>query len=370
MTALTSSLNPSSSGDSVTFTATVSAVIPSSGVATGTVTFKDGSTSLGSGVLNGSGVATYTTTSLSAGMRTITAVYGGDTNYPGSSTSSALWQIVNDGTDAWIVPPSATLPSFSAPSLLSEASAAQGGNPAGLGYSASGSVRFLDGSVHVTATDLSSAGFGIPWGQTRTWDSQPIYASPLGSLPQVGVNGVGWSVAQLPWLLQAGTTGSIVVMSGSGAERYFDFNGSVYKARDFVLDSLTHTSGNFISDGHDWRSTSVPRLQQRSPRATRTVCQLDRCGRQRHHGNNGPDKRRHHRDPAKWRGPERGNRHRVVPLRLPGCGRLQPWAATDRDTPPDEERGHQLDEHSAGGVRLLQWHPILRQSWRLDDSQD
>ena len=50
-------------GQSVTFTATV---VPASGstVATGIVTFLDGSTSLGTGQLNASGVATFSTTSL------------------------------------------------------------------------------------------------------------------------------------------------------------------------------------------------------------------------------------------------------------------------------------------------------------------
>src|SRR5207253_7996640 len=46
-TAVSSSVNPSVFGQSVTFTATVSAVAPGAGTATGTVTFKDGATTLG-----------------------------------------------------------------------------------------------------------------------------------------------------------------------------------------------------------------------------------------------------------------------------------------------------------------------------------
>ncbi len=61
--------------------------------ATGTVTFHDAATSLGTGTIS-SGVATLTTSSLAAGTHSITAQYGGDSNYNGS-TSAALTQTVN-----------------------------------------------------------------------------------------------------------------------------------------------------------------------------------------------------------------------------------------------------------------------------------
>src|SRR5262249_55531015 len=58
--ALASSANPSVFGQSVTFTATVSETGPGSGTPTGTVTFTDGSATLGTGTLSG-GVATFAT---------------------------------------------------------------------------------------------------------------------------------------------------------------------------------------------------------------------------------------------------------------------------------------------------------------------
>lgn len=88
-TALESSANPSTYGDSVTFTATVT---PSA--AGGTVTFKDGATAIGSATLSG-GVATLTTSSLAAGFHSITAVYGGDATYTGS-TNTPLSQTVSE----------------------------------------------------------------------------------------------------------------------------------------------------------------------------------------------------------------------------------------------------------------------------------
>jgi hypothetical protein len=91
-TSLASSLNPSLFGQSVTFTATVTST-GATLTPTGTVTFKDGTTTLGTGSL-GSGKATFKTSALSVASHSITAVYGGSTNFSGS-TSPVLSQVVN-----------------------------------------------------------------------------------------------------------------------------------------------------------------------------------------------------------------------------------------------------------------------------------
>ena len=94
---------------SVTFSATIGVVAPGAGVPTGSVTFKDGSTTLGTGTLNSTGQATFATTTLAVGSHSITAVNGGDSNFSGS-TSSALAQTVSkDGSTAAIT--SSTNPS-------------------------------------------------------------------------------------------------------------------------------------------------------------------------------------------------------------------------------------------------------------------
>ena len=66
-TSLVSDLNPSIYGDNVTFTATVAAVFPGSGIPTGTVEFFDGATSLGTDTLDPLGEATLSTPTLGAG---------------------------------------------------------------------------------------------------------------------------------------------------------------------------------------------------------------------------------------------------------------------------------------------------------------
>jgi oligoribonuclease NrnB/cAMP/cGMP phosphodiesterase (DHH superfamily) len=104
-TALSSSLNPSTYSQSVTYTAIVSATAPGAGTPTGTVTFKDGSTTLGTGTLAG-GSATFTISTLTGGSHSITAVYGGDTNFV-SSTSATLTQTVNQASTTTTVTSSA-----------------------------------------------------------------------------------------------------------------------------------------------------------------------------------------------------------------------------------------------------------------------
>ena len=89
-TTLTSSLNPSKSGQSVTFTATVTGQF--GGSPSGSVAFKNGTKLLKTVTLI-SGVATYTTTTLTSGTHSITAAYSGDTNFKVSSAS--LSQKVN-----------------------------------------------------------------------------------------------------------------------------------------------------------------------------------------------------------------------------------------------------------------------------------
>lgn len=88
-TGVVSSLNPSTSGQAVTFTATVTGTSP-----TGTVQFRDGAAPLGLPVTLSGGSAMLTTSGLTQATHSITAVYSGDAGNAGS-TSPALLQVVN-----------------------------------------------------------------------------------------------------------------------------------------------------------------------------------------------------------------------------------------------------------------------------------
>jgi len=83
-----SSVNPSAVGQSVTFTATVTAASPGGGTPnSGTVGFSIDSGGRSAGDINGSGQATFTTSTLSLGNHTVVAQYSGNTNYASSNGS-------------------------------------------------------------------------------------------------------------------------------------------------------------------------------------------------------------------------------------------------------------------------------------------
>src|SRR5206468_2702872 len=92
---LTSSINPSPTGSNVTFTATLSALLPGSGTPSGGVQFKADGSPLGSPAALSSGVTRFTTSSLSHGTHTITAEYAGDGNFFGSTNDLGLGQIID-----------------------------------------------------------------------------------------------------------------------------------------------------------------------------------------------------------------------------------------------------------------------------------
>jgi hypothetical protein len=137
-----SSLTPSVSGQSVTFTATVS---PAG--ATGTVQFLDGATVLGTAALSG-GSAALTTASLSAGSHSITTTYSGDPTYTGGS--GVVAQMVKAITS--IVVTSNNANAVFGQSVQFTATVA----PA----TATGSVQFKDGST-VLATVALSGGAAV-----------------------------------------------------------------------------------------------------------------------------------------------------------------------------------------------------------------
>jgi hypothetical protein len=108
--ATTTSLSSSSSsftyGNTVTLTATVSAT---AGTPTGSVTFKDGATSLGTAPVV-AGVATHPTNKILAGNRSLTAVYGGNLDY-NSSTSPVTAVTVAKATTSIVLSAPAPNPS-------------------------------------------------------------------------------------------------------------------------------------------------------------------------------------------------------------------------------------------------------------------
>src|SRR5580693_1979591 len=143
-----------STGQSVTFTATV-APKSGSGTPTGTVTFKDGANSIGTGNL-ASGIATLMTAALASGSHSITASYGGDTDFA-ASVSGAVTVTVSapakTATTTTVMPSATQLTTGQMLTLnIKVAPTSGGGTP-------TGTLSFRDGGSQIgTATLVAAAG--------------------------------------------------------------------------------------------------------------------------------------------------------------------------------------------------------------------
>jgi hypothetical protein len=144
-TSLASSANPSVFGQTVVFTATVSGA---ASIPIGSVTFKDGGTTLGTAALNAGGVATFSTGGLAVGTHSLTAAYSGGT------TSNPLSQAVTKAASL------TTLSSSANPALVGQTvtfTATVAVVAPGVG-TPTGSVTFNDGNTVLAAVPLSGTG--------------------------------------------------------------------------------------------------------------------------------------------------------------------------------------------------------------------
>ncbi len=141
-TTLTTSSPTNSSvfGQAIAFTANVKQ--SDSKLPTGTVTFFDGSTSIGSSGLDANGNAVLTISTLSAGTHNITATYGGNGNVVSSTTASPTVVTVAPATTTTTLTTSpATVAPFTPVALTAVVAASSG-------LAATGSVAFyLNGTV-------------------------------------------------------------------------------------------------------------------------------------------------------------------------------------------------------------------------------
>lgn len=98
------SANPVATGSNVVLTATISAIAPATGTATGVVQFRSDGQVVGSAATLVGGIARLTNSALAHGAHTITAEYAGDTNFSGSSNNLGTSLVINTaprtGTDS------------------------------------------------------------------------------------------------------------------------------------------------------------------------------------------------------------------------------------------------------------------------------
>jgi hypothetical protein len=157
-TTLTLTSGTSIAGQTVTFTATVQVSAPGTGIPSGPVTFKDGTTILGTINLNGAGHAVFATNALKAGTHAITAVFGPtDTSSFTGSPSLSLTQVV---LPAHTAAPIVTLAGPTHAPVAGQTISLTATVKAGAG-TPTGMVTFLDGSTILGTAPLSVNGQGL-----------------------------------------------------------------------------------------------------------------------------------------------------------------------------------------------------------------
>jgi hypothetical protein len=177
---LTASATTIPAGASVTLTDTVKKN-SGSGVPTGKVTLKSGSTVLGSGSLNGSGVFSVTASSgpYPNGNYPLTAVYAGDTNDDGS-TSNTVTVAIKDATATALSITPTSVKIGTKVTLKATVTASKGGTP-------TGTVSFMDGTRNLGTVPLSGgigsatvSSSGYPAG---TYDITAVYNGDTAQAP-------------------------------------------------------------------------------------------------------------------------------------------------------------------------------------------
>jgi Bacterial Ig-like domain (group 3)/FG-GAP-like repeat len=190
-TALTSSQNPANYGQSVTFTATVSAA---SGTPTGTVIFYDGSTSLGSVTLAG-GSASFITSKLTAGSHPIIAKYQG-TNMYVASASPVLTQVVNGVSTSTTLVSSLNPSNYGQEVTVTASVGSSSGTPTGTvifydGSTALGSVTLAKGSASFSTSSLGAGSHSM----TAAYQGTTKFAASTSAVLSQIVNGTATSTA-------------------------------------------------------------------------------------------------------------------------------------------------------------------------------
>jgi hypothetical protein len=167
---LTSSLNPSMFGQSVTFTAALSS---SSGTPTGSVQFLDGTTGLSTQPVSGSGTSTYTTSTLSAGSHTITANFRPTGTFaPGSASLTQVVTGYATTTTLTCQPASITV---GLTALLTASVTSQNGTP-------TGAIAFTDNGAALSTQNLLNGSASLTYtGNVATTHTITATYTPTGS---------------------------------------------------------------------------------------------------------------------------------------------------------------------------------------------
>jgi len=122
-------------------------------------------------------------------------------------------------------------------------------------------IRYANGEVHLEATDLADAGFGLPWAHRRSYANRASHHGDLG-------HGFRWFSSSWPYLVQK-TGGVILFVEDNHHAVWFDESGGSYTARHGALHTLSYNSADQefilakpsgdVLKFHDFSVTAAPK---------------------------------------------------------------------------------------------------------------
>jgi hypothetical protein len=287
-TTLSSSANPALVGQFVVYTATVAA---NTGTASGTVTFKQGTTTLGTVALV-SGQATLTTSYATVGTRSISAVFAGNPPYQ-SSTSATLSEQIRAKFSTTITVTSSLNPSFiGQPVTFTAAVTATGAsvpdgslvtftngtNKLGTATTVAGQASLTTAALAVGTRSIRAAFAGsamlassisAPLGQivAKYPTTTSLTASPTPSVyrRQVTLQATVASLGPAP-------TGTVTFRDGTTSLGQVSLSGGTVTLTVATLPAGSHSiTATYGGDGNSAGSASAPVTQAVTPAPTSTT---------------------------------------------------------------------------------------------------
>lgn len=222
---LTSSLNASSLGQSVTFTANITSY---SGTPTGSVTFTDGSTTIATVALNSTGTATTVDTALTVGTHTITVTYVPTGSFLASNATLAQQVNADVAIDVLTASPNPALVG-SAVTLTATVSASP------VGSTPTGTVTFTSGGKNLATVPLVN---GVV---TYSTSFLTAGSNTLGCVYSGDSNYASTNCQSVVESIASSTTPATLTLTSSGNPT------APYTALNFTA-KLTHNRTNPISN--------------------------------------------------------------------------------------------------------------------------
>ena len=248
---VTSNNNPSADGSAVILTATLTG----SGVnPTGTVQFRDGGSLLTTKAISGS-IATYSTGFLAPGTHSITAVYGGNSNYV-ATTSAALTQVVSLITPTVSVSCSPNPITYGPQNTTCTATVTPSGATGTIAFTANG------GAWTTVALSGGSASAG-------GWSTWAVGTYPVGATYSGDSNYSGSSASSTVTIAPAPTTTTITsTLNPSVFGQNVSWPCSVTSPDGTPTGTITYTNSNGtsgdvtliggVSGSNTWSGTGLP----------------------------------------------------------------------------------------------------------------